>query len=588
MNWIISIVFLCVHLFSFGQTTEIEGRVVDKENKEYIPYATVINLTSNAGKIANIDGYFRILAKVGDSIAISYTGYQCFVFVVTDISAIQTVLLEQKIQLITDVIVHGGPNEYLYQLLNKCVKKATSQRQQKKAYFELKSTINNDQIELVESYYNLNTTGYEVSDLTLKSGRLALKPSDDRRLFMSQGTTTSMVKMATFEPTNYFPSTPLNHSIKKMRSHFILDLSSSYLEDLDSIYIINYRPKMNYPDEFEGKIWVNKSKHTIQKVTMHCSNCQAYPFVPIFPMDSISNVELAITKTFDLTAKKPTFKQIDYNYSFDYFGRYNTQDSLNFLKKHVLYEVNTQAILYAYGKGKELFFEPKFKFDSQNDYFKIGAYPHNDFFWKNNNEFRMNDQANLNEKFFFEADTLNSASLFRRPNINAQKIKFPNTCVSWSDDKRIFLRNVDVDTLKPKTKATTNFYLYNLSVKLFFDINEYNDSLHILSKTLFDPIDSYYYLPMDSITDCFMNLFFDYCESERQHIYSKLLKLGNDKTLIAKKIPDYLAEFEQKKEQFLLDISRGTNLQALKKWNDFVDRKLGINNMALFRVYESE
>jgi len=579
---------LILSILSFGQHNnefEIEGKVLDVKTKENIPYATVINRRTKAGKICNIDGYFRISAKVGDSISVNYTGYNRYVLIVETGKMYYSILLQEKLQLISDMIVLGSTNEYLFVLLDKCKKKPTKQYKIGKAYFELKSSIDSNQIELVESFYNLKVSQYDLLDLQLKTGRLALKLSQNG-LYMSQGTTASILLMELMQYNTFFPSSPINLGLKDMRQRFILELNAKYLENKDSIYVIEYRPKMKFLDEFSGTIWINKTTLAIQKITMKCFECSKHPFIPLFPTDSISNVDLEITKTFELIQKKPTFKQVDFTFSIDYFSRNNiSENTLTEQNHEAIFNVQTKAILYAYDFGKS-FYIPNFKLYTNNDYRKIDAIPYNDFFWKNNNEFRTNDEDNSNENFFAEADTLNSNALFQLQLNDNQKKYFQSSFVDWSSTNRVLLWDLAIESTPKKTRTNLKFFAYNLGVKLFVDFNEYEDSLHILSKTIFDPFESYYYLSADSLTDCFINLFFDFCEIERQSIHKELIRLGKNKNQISMNLPVYLENFERKKNVFLKEIERGHDKAALKKWNDYVLKHLDIDNMYLFNLAE--
>ena len=218
--------------FSWGQATrEIEGRVLDAITKEPVSFANVYNKTLQKGTITNDDGYFRVVTGgTRDSIMVIFIGYETQVIKLTAQQDIYTIYLNESIQLLREVVVTPNDNLYLFDLLIKCRSKASSFQTNAKAYYELKTFRDEQQIELVEGYYNAAIPGYELAGLTLKAGRLAMQPYDNR-FFASMESSTAITAMKLLSNNSNFPDSPLELSKKEMRKNFDLSLDKKYVDD---------------------------------------------------------------------------------------------------------------------------------------------------------------------------------------------------------------------------------------------------------------------------------------------------------------------------------------------------------------------
>jgi hypothetical protein len=212
--------------------------------------------------------------------------------------------------------------------------------------------------------------------------------------------------------------------------------------------------------------------------------------------------------------------------------------------------------------------------------------PYNDFFWTHNDEYRINDSDNANELFFADSCSLTNMALFKY-NAISKKGLFEHPYISWSGN-RIKFREVLQDTSVTNSTSGFKSELYELAVKIYFDINSYRDSTHIITSTIIDPFESFYHLPMDNQTNCFINIYFDLCEIARQELEEKL-KGSSINVQKAKEIyDDFLARFETKKNEYLKAVERGANEKEMIKYNNVVFEKLGIDNIELFQPYRNE
>lgn len=161
---------------------------------------------------------------------------------------------------------------------------------------------------------------------------------------------------------------------------------------------------------------------------------------------------------------------------------------------------------------------------------------------------------------------------------------FEHPYKAWSENRIIF-KEILEDTLVQTTAPTVIAEKYNLCVQIFVDINRYNDSSHILTTTIFDPYQSYYHLPIDRVTHCFLNIYFDICEIERRKLAVQLAQIKNDDAGLKSTYDAFLINYQNVQNTYLKAVDRGTNRLELEKWNEYVKTELKIDNIAIFQPY---
>jgi len=567
---------------SAQQWMRIEGWLYNQETKEPLAYASIYNKSTQKGTLTNLDGFFAInISNPSDTIQVSFVGYKTLARLELHVGQTSyKIYLEENKQLLSEVVVRPNDNSYLFDLIAQCKKKATKTKAKSKAYYELKSYRNDTQVELVEAFYNLDLEGYELKDMTMKTGRLALQPYHER-LFGSMESSRAITMFKLLKSNNYFPTNPMELSSKELRKHFYLRLDKKYLnETSDSVYVLTFEPKQDKSNFFEGTVWIDKSNLRFIKVNLLCDSTSKHPFMPLFPNDQIESVSFDITQTF-VTAKSSTFfNHIDFIYSINYKSRQGEEHEQ-------AYSVTTKAVLHAYDFDK-LFFEPTFDRRQKNigDYRKINAMPYNDFFWQSNNEFRLGGSEHANEKFYSDTISITNKSIFSANATLGSKL-FHHPYAVWSSEKRISLREIKSDTTRNSRDIRTAQERYNLDVELYLDVNYYGDSMQIITATVFDPYDSFYDLPMDNKTVCFINLFFDLCEIERRKFHEGLTKQRLSEAAIMDKYKAFLVTYKQQQYTYIKLLDRGTNEKEMKKWSAYVYEQLGMDNIAMFNPYEN-
>jgi hypothetical protein len=286
---------------------------------------------------------------------------------------------------------------------------------------------------------------------------------------------------------------------------------------------------------------------------------------------------MQISKTFEKTSGTIDYSRIDFAYQVNYFSRVGTSEQAE-------YTIHADAVLTGYNFAST-FHHPLFDFEAGlDDYRKISAFPYNEFFWKNHDEFQLNYDDSSNDQFFHDSTTLTNVEGFGD---KRQKLKFEHPFIQWST-KRILMRDMVSDTMTSANLGDVKSRQYNLTVQIFSDYNQYRDSINIQTATVFDPYQSFYYLPIDATTNCFINMYFDICEMERRDFMNSL-PVDLDYTSYEMRYKRFKEKLDKKLAVFLKETDRGTNTAGMEKWNKFIVTGIGINNLELFGlVYENK
>ncbi|MDV7390369.1 hypothetical protein RZS08_03405, partial [Arthrospira platensis SPKY1] len=120
--------------------------------------------------VSNTDGYFRLeIAGMSDVIQVSFIGYQSQLIVLEEGITSYTIYLEERAQLLDEIVVTPKDDPYLFDLISACKRNTPDQTATAKAFYDLKSYYNDRQIELVEGFYNAGIRGYDLTGLELKA-----------------------------------------------------------------------------------------------------------------------------------------------------------------------------------------------------------------------------------------------------------------------------------------------------------------------------------------------------------------------------------------------------------------------------------
>lgn len=554
----------------FAQQDKIKltGFVLSELDSTALPYATIYNKSTNKGSISNEIGYFEIeLVDPSDSIFISYIGFTKQLIPFTNKTS--SYYLKEDLININTVKIVAEDESYLLDLIVKTRENQNEELVKSKAYYELKSYINQNQIELVENFYNAEISGYDLDELYLKAGRVGLRKTNER-LFMSLESSKAISRQPIFNGSSWFPTHPLHLSKRKIKKLFYYELDKKYLDDQkDTVLLIHLFPKYNKQSSFETWIWLKPTKNQILKLKFKGKNLQKQPFIPLFEGEKIENVNLHLVKTFQEIDSKMVLKHIDFKYDFDYINRGKET-----------YHVNTKALIENYDFDKE-FNLPYFEYPRKylNDYRKIQALPYNDFFWNNHTELSLKHQLDSNKQFLSLLRTLKIQELFTSRDKKSGYV-FESVYVPWSG-KRILIREYDTDS-----DTTGKPLPYQLKAKLFLDSDIYDDSTSIMSAMILDPYDSYFKVEMDSIKNCFVNMYFDLMEIERLKMMEEIKQSDRSIESLNKIYHASLDRIRDFEYEYFTSAEGGHNEIVMRTYNQMVRDKLGIDNIEIFQVFK--
>lgn len=553
----------------------IEGKIMEKSTGQTIPYSKVQNKTLQRATLSNEDGYFKIpIGDYTDTVMIQMIGYKPKQVKLNKNTVFYDIYLEENAALLGEVTVRPEDNFYLYKVVQDCRKSQAGTAEKAKMYYELKSYVDSQQIELVENFYNGRIVGYDLESLQLKTGRFALRDFD-KTFFGSMESSKAITMLKLFKNNDYFASSPFELTGKKLREAYHLRLLSRYLDELqDSIYVVEFVPRDTTGRYFSGRAWIDPKSKNLHKLELECKHVKIHPFLPIFKTDTIRNLDLQITKSFGKVGNKMCFQHIDFAYETTYKNRSNTS-----------YKAFTRAVLYAYDYEHE-FIPPRFEFPEISDYKKINAVPYNRYFWKNHEELKLSDQKNQNELFFIDTRSTTSRTIFSEGKFERGLLESPY--LTWGG-KRIRFREFSADTTERKPNARSTVIvseLYNLSAKIYLDIIPLKDTLLITTTTVMDPYASYYKLPLTNAALCFINIYFDLIEMERRKLEAAILASDRKTSTIDRLYYESEQRIGWMESKFFKEVDHGLNQSAMEKWNQTVYDAIRINNIGIFEPYK--
>lgn len=566
-------VVLLLGLFCETQAQEksssivIEGVVADSSSDEKLVFATVYNRTSNKATITNEEGYFQLsIESFQDSVVISYIGYKSQTLTLMPNKRSYQVALEPTSFDLKAVTIKPRDYSYLFDLIQACKEKRNTESVTAKAYYQLKSYTGGNQIELVESFYNARINGYDLLSLELKSGRVGLR-EHNHTFFRSLESSKPIYKHKLFLTSEYFPTNPLELKVKKAERKFHIDLIQNYQDETsDSVYVVFLYPKKNRENNFSCKLWINATDTIIQKVEFEGVNLSAYPIIPVDKFDKLTKKRLKMTKTFTQNEHGVFFEHVDFQYDFIYN---KSGDSS--------YRVNTEVVLFTYDHENP-FILPKYGISTKGltDYQLIGALPYNHFFWNENDELQLHDTTNKNQKFLNHPNTITNQNFKEKHSKLSSLFSYPS--FFWSKSRFAF------KTLEKNTDfiySRENPY-YKLSFGIYLDYNKYNDSINLLSKSIFDGFRSYYLFYIDETANCFFNMYFDLYEGERIKFIQSLSVESLTQNRIDSAYSKTLREIRKTVEQFDSEVERGRNFENFKRWNSYIKESIDIDNIKTF------
>ena len=86
-----------------------------------------------------------------------------------------------------------------------------------------------------------------------------------------------------------------------------------------------------------------------------------------------------------------------------------------------------------------------------------------------------------------------------------------------------------------------------------------------------------------------MNMCFDLLEMEKRELDAELSKLTSpDKSIIEQLYHDHMRKFEENRNQLTLDTNRGSSRLGMLRWNETIEKSLGVNNLSVFKLMNTD
>lgn len=558
----------------FCQTKLYEGYVFDAETKMPLAYANIRISNSNIGTISNKNGYFK-LNDISNSklILVSYIGYS-LKYISTDTFVNNSVVFLEQNAIMLDEISITPDDHYLYEIFNKCRTKFIKNKlvQKSKVYCELETHKDESLTELMECYFNADFMGCELNDLNIKTGRVGLRPID-YGLFISTETSKVILSNNLSKTDLRFPLNPFQISAKKLKKLYYLFLIDRNDNDSLPNIVIGFKPKDTTTNLFAGQVLIHTKTNNPINLSFKRIMYSNFPVHSLFPDNKMKRLDLEITRTYEEIEGILYFKYISFKYKANIQTRFITNTV-----------ISTNAVLYAYNYN-DVFELPRFDFGetdfTYSDYLKINGIPYDSTFWNNNIEFKLNDKVDYINNYFIDSTVIKNPRLFDQKNMGGLAVlQFP--FVTWSRNRVAINKFIVNDNLRSSVNGVVKSDLYNFNIQIFLDKNLINDTLVLNSATVFSPYGSYYKMPLDSAGLCFINIYFDIVEIERIKLIEEINNSNKSFVEIDELYDLAIAKVNILRKRYFKEVERGTNIEAMHKWNIYVLNNLKIDNFQIF------
>ena len=101
---------------------------------------------------------------------------------------------------------------------------------------------------------------------------------------------------------------------------------------------------------------------------------------------------------------------------------------------------------------------------------------------------------------------------------------------------------------------------------------------------IFSPYGSYYKMPIDTTTLCFINIYFDLVEIERLKLLEEINNSNRSFVEIDELYDLTVAKLNLIRKRYFKEVERGTNIEGMHKWNMYVLNNLNIDNFRIFNI----
>jgi len=266
---------------------QVEGVVSDATNHEVLPFTSVYNLTTLKGVYTDINGFYRIDAKLGDALQFSYVGYVKQTITVGNSSQLHVKLKPDQYEL-GEVAIRPGANP-AHRIINHAIaNRAKNNPDNRKSYScvlynKLTAEVGYDSVMHPKKYATSvsDTASYLLMNETVVKREYKYWNNVSEQVMSSR---TSGFKeyqqIAFFQSTLQFfhfyhdvvewkipPKFYLNPISPGSTSKYFFLLRDTIVSGVDSTFIISYQPRRtsNF-DGLKGLLYINTNGWAIQSI----------------------------------------------------------------------------------------------------------------------------------------------------------------------------------------------------------------------------------------------------------------------------------------------------------------------------------
>jgi hypothetical protein len=403
----------------------------------------------------------------------------------------------------------------------------------------------------------------------------------DGNYFLTRSSSFSMAQIDIIKNKNLFPLLPLQLRKNELQKLYELQLISS---DTDS-YTIKFYPKVK-SDLFSGEMWINKRNFSLQKITFQIEETNQHPFIPMFPCDSIGKTSIFISNVYKVVNQKTAIDYIHFDYKFVYKS---VRDTPQIAERRIIHRpIHSKGVLYFYDYNFPfipIFFDYNKDFD---DYRLLSFIPYNEQIWENEKGLVLTEQQKQNIGIISkQGHMINYRNINEIPRNEEKSYRgiFGDYYILWQNDKRVVLSREKggLNEVYPIEIINQSIPrdLYQLKVQILLDAYKVDSTIQTKSYTVFDFVNTFYHLPENEYTRAFINTYFDVCEIERRKMQANLDSKSYSRTEIESIYKTALKDIELIGEQYFKEVSAGKDLKGLTKWNLYVQKELGIDNIKI-------
>lgn len=554
----------------------ISGIILDQETREVLPLATVRLKGTSTGAISNFDGRFDLKLttwKAADTLIFTYVGYARVKRSIAQVQQDSAIYLAPLFNDLNEVeVVVKGNRDFAYELLGDI---ATNYRRmndirQSRTYFSLQSKTGRQPLELIEGFYNSTLTPTDgISRMELKNGRIGLSQRDGQ-YFVSLSTTDLISDYPLFRKTKYrtFPASPFNVSASKIKDMFEARVVAMFEEEGDKIYRIEFKPRVQTEELFEGEVTINYSEMAVRQIDYQIRNCKQRIVEPVDKEEVIDTININLKAEFQSGENRHLLKLVDLHYDLGYTNDFGER-----------FVVEGRALVHAYELDQQ-FILPVYTSDAEHrtDYHKILTIPFNEDFWQWHHGVPRTEEQKEFMTFFKNHGILVNHENKGLDNKLGSKFRW------WDENYRIGLHNLNADySLEGRyLDYVEPSELYEIEIDILVDVSQIGDKVLINSVTLLDTENSYYLMRPDANTRTYLNMYFDLYEIKRRELEKRLE--GMDGVSAEEVRLTFLDEFRliyDDMQDFDMEVQRGAAKESFRRWNRYIYDHLGIDNFKL-------